>query len=682
MFPRSLVVRIVTDTLTVSRSTTGGRSIRINTLAGNESRVEFQEGGTAQWSVGNYATEHSFVIGTGGNLIAPKLVIEKKGSIRAEADSYTKLLIHSDTTDGVTTFVDSSPSGHTVTATNALHKTAQKKFGATSMYFDGSGSPTDFLKTGSSSEWAFSGDFTVDLWVNPQDTGSGNLVGDYYIGSVSTSPDWQFSYQGANQKVNFWRGSSIATSSDNSVPRNQWTHVAIVRSGSGTNNCKVYVNGRLDGQGTFTTTVGRGLNIWVGIDGNESAEPYLGYMDEIRVSHTARWTSSFTPPTRPYATVNDEFFADQDKISTLGFGTPLLRVGALDGPCYDFDGAADYITGDDTGLPSGNTARTISAWINPSSTSVANRTIFGYGTDASYQGWGFDLDGDNLKVQTYAQGASAVSTGSIVVNKWQHVAATYDGTTVTYYIDGVASGTATFLTQTPNTVPNVYELGRTVWASGRAYFAGQIRDVKVFPSALNSGEIAQLYNGYNPKKNLQVELIANGDFSSSLSTGWGVASGTIAISGGECVFSGENGIMYQSGISITTGKTYLLSLDYDVNSADSIRVAPAGVGLQVIATSGAGSYSLVFVGGGVNLHFYGYMGSGESCSIDNVSIVEVTTLVDLNSRSASPATWHNSAIPALYNGTVNGASMSAGSTDRYAAGDFRAVLIDAESFYR
>ena len=35
-------------------------------------------------------------------------------------DSYTKLLIHSDTSDGSTTFVDSSATGHTITNTNAF----------------------------------------------------------------------------------------------------------------------------------------------------------------------------------------------------------------------------------------------------------------------------------------------------------------------------------------------------------------------------------------------------------------------------------------------------------------------------------------------------------------------------------------------------------------------------------
>lgn len=28
---------------------------------------------------------------------------------------------------------------------------------------------------------------------------------------------------------------------------------------------------------------------------------YFGYLDEIRVSNIARWTSDFTPPTEPYS---------------------------------------------------------------------------------------------------------------------------------------------------------------------------------------------------------------------------------------------------------------------------------------------------------------------------------------------------------------------------------------------
>ena len=36
-------------------------------------------------------------------------------------DSFTKILIHSDTDDGSTTFTDSSPSEHTITPTGNVH---------------------------------------------------------------------------------------------------------------------------------------------------------------------------------------------------------------------------------------------------------------------------------------------------------------------------------------------------------------------------------------------------------------------------------------------------------------------------------------------------------------------------------------------------------------------------------
>jgi hypothetical protein len=339
--------------------------------------------------------------------------------------------------------------------------------------------------------------------------------------------------------------------------------------------------------------------------------------------------------------------------------------GLQDGACYDFDGTDDYINIGATpnALVGNDSSFTVSTWAYP--TDVAgNEYICGamdtadrfyFRCNESKWRWGYGSVSTPTEINVVATN-----------NVWQHVTWVYDAsaTTMKMYLDGVLKDTSTVanqdVTDDSNLTVGVLNIEDTLYH----YFAGQIRDFKLFPSALTAPDVRKLYSGENPKKNLNVELITNGDFSSSLSTGWGVASGTIAISGGECVFSGGNGVVYQSGISVTTGKTYLLSLDYNVNSADSIRVAPAGVGLQVIATSGAGSYSLVFVGGGVNLHFYGYMGSGESCSIDNVSIVEVPTLVDFTPRSASTTKWYNQAIPALYNGTLQGGvTLSAGSTD-------------------
>ena len=78
-------------------------------------------------------------------------------------DSYTKLLIHSDTTDGSTVFSDSSFVGRTITPSGTVHhETDQQKFGATSIYFNGS----SYLTCGTSADFGFgAGDFTIDFWV-------------------------------------------------------------------------------------------------------------------------------------------------------------------------------------------------------------------------------------------------------------------------------------------------------------------------------------------------------------------------------------------------------------------------------------------------------------------------------------------------------------------------------------
>ena len=96
---------------------------------------------------------------------------------QADLTQYTKLLLHCDGTNGGTTFTDSSPSGHTVTAQGATHTdTTIKKFGTASAQFGGDGTGDD-LTIPDSSDWDIgTGDFTFDCWVYPTDNGSSYTV--------------------------------------------------------------------------------------------------------------------------------------------------------------------------------------------------------------------------------------------------------------------------------------------------------------------------------------------------------------------------------------------------------------------------------------------------------------------------------------------------------------------------
>src|SRR5690606_37647124 len=79
-----------------------------------------------------------------------------------DTDPYTVLLMHMDGSDNGTTFTDEC--GKTVTAHgDVCTKTAEKKFGTASAYFDGNG---DYLSVPASEDFNFgAGDFTIDLWV-------------------------------------------------------------------------------------------------------------------------------------------------------------------------------------------------------------------------------------------------------------------------------------------------------------------------------------------------------------------------------------------------------------------------------------------------------------------------------------------------------------------------------------
>ena len=86
---------------------------------------------------------------------------------------------------------------------------------------------------------------------------------------------------------------------------NTWTHGAIVRDGS---NIRVYTGGvqrwstAVSGSWTVTST-GNAIGIGRGLDAG-TGEWFTGYLQDIRISNTARYPSgtTFTPPAAAFVT--------------------------------------------------------------------------------------------------------------------------------------------------------------------------------------------------------------------------------------------------------------------------------------------------------------------------------------------------------------------------------------------
>jgi len=173
------------------------------------------------------------------------------------------------------------------TVGDAKISTAQYKYGTGSIYIPGTNDGAKM--TGAD----LRGDFTIEGWVKPSISGSEKF----------------FIIQGINQTNGFlialttteirWR-SNGQTDTTASISKSDWYHFAIVRSGSGSNNVKIYVDGSQVAQGTYANTIlpsAGALYIGPGNQINASFASY-GYIDDFRITQGyARYTSNFTAPT-------------------------------------------------------------------------------------------------------------------------------------------------------------------------------------------------------------------------------------------------------------------------------------------------------------------------------------------------------------------------------------------------
>ena len=208
---------------------------------------------------------------------------------------YDNLVVHSWTVVS-SKFDDSSSSNHDITTYwDAYHKEAEKKFWATSMYFDG---VNDYLEIPDSTDWDFeSGDFTIDWWIYPTQFSQHASIVSHW---ESEYKGWQLDYDNSSWHLRFIAsvdGSSpwdIDITSTTAPTLNTWNHVAVVRNWTTVN---LYLNGI-----NISSDSSSDINI-TGISSvfkigkvTWAAAYYKWYIDELRISKwIARWTENFTP---------------------------------------------------------------------------------------------------------------------------------------------------------------------------------------------------------------------------------------------------------------------------------------------------------------------------------------------------------------------------------------------------
>lgn len=336
-----------------------------------------------------------------------------------------------------------------------------------SSYFDGTG---DYLTVPNNNDFNLPGDFTLEFWINNNSVSSSpNYI---CIGSSSATNNGLLIYysNGATSLRIYSNGAALIAGP--SLINNVWYHIALVRSGSGSNNLKLYVNGVSAGQATSTTTftgvAGNGVAIGSEYTSSHSIINNY-YMSDVRiVKGTAVYTSAFTPPTvaltavantslltlQTRQPVNNHTFIDESGLNNIvtrngnpsqGSSSPFSPAGWSN---Y-LDGTGDYLS-----IPTSNSLMhqignwTYEGWIYWNSMPTTGyQNIFGQGA-AGQSSYGLTAYNGSSWSAPYKFvvnqaniGNRITGTTTLVAGTWYHFAVVRNSGIVTLYVNGTAEGT-------------------------------------------------------------------------------------------------------------------------------------------------------------------------------------------------------------------------------------------------
>ena len=208
--------------------------------------------------------------------------------------------------------LDDASSNRSTFITNGVSalSTTQSKFGAKSLYLGPNGS--DYVRCyGGMNGIDLSKDFTIDWWeycITASATGSFLTTRATTTGTMTThsscvliANNGTLLYTGSGQT---WNGINGATIKDR--PVGMWVHWALVKQGT---TWRSFKNGTQFWSTTNSLVPGStdpgNLTIGAWVNDATYSGGYNAYVDELRISNVARWSSAFTPDTQPYSNIGN-----------------------------------------------------------------------------------------------------------------------------------------------------------------------------------------------------------------------------------------------------------------------------------------------------------------------------------------------------------------------------------------
>ncbi|MCB0121533.1 MAG: LamG domain-containing protein, partial [Caldilineaceae bacterium] len=336
--------------------------------------------------------------------------------------------------------------------------------------------------------------FTVMAWVKAD-----NVSGTHYV--LRTADNAVLRMGIKNGKAHFGLVTSEVNSSA-AVAADEWVHLAWVYD-KATSTKKIYINGILDPNSATHAAYGGDATIWIGHD-------FDGLLDDLRILTYAADAGTIARMMNEAPLVNlhlDEdlnttSFANDSPNTNAATCTGDICPGAGDKgqmrESASFDGVDDALTVSNSGDLDLETY-TVALWVKPTQKKSLWQTLIYKGADGAEQRtFALLINPDamtlrhNLQKSDCATYATRDSTGSLLLNQWNHVVMTFDGNENALYINGSLDGAVAYV-GTPCQSSNPVHLGAST-ASNHTPFAGNLDEVTVASGALSEAQVHALYD--------------------------------------------------------------------------------------------------------------------------------------------------------------------------------------------
>lgn len=423
-------------------------------------------------------------------------------------DNYTHTLIRSNTYNNDINFRDDGNLSFPITKVGTpYHVTTVKKFGASSIRFDG----TSYLYMPYNTLFDYNStmDFTIDFWVRVNNKAATQVLMGQFVGQAG--PGWTMYFVNPGT-VYVYSAGAFLSANNFFLNNNVWYHLAWVqKAGQGS---KIFRDGKLAGSTSSypVTSGGSTEKMSIGARDDPGAKYFLtGYMEEIRFSNHTRWWDDFELPNRSYGRLKrywggancvclitgeevmdtsstfTEWSRSKHTVNLIGNGTQQYYLSKIGDNSWDNDGTSDYLQITDnltdfSFATSEDFTFDMWIWIDWSQPDAASWGIF---TTSVYNGAGIVLlysGGGNLFVWG-ANSAGPRINGWIAVStiwdSWAHIAVVRSGgNTIKMYINGLQDGvTWTYSGALPCLGSQFNILGRHVGANRS--LAGKVDNFRV-----------------------------------------------------------------------------------------------------------------------------------------------------------------------------------------------------------